>query len=33
LKGLYKITPTANVRGQRDEIAYQMRRALAAGKN
>lgn len=33
LKGLYKITPTANVRGQRDEIRYQMRRALAPAKN
>jgi hypothetical protein len=28
LKGLYKMTPTANVRGQRDEIRYQMNKSL-----
>jgi hypothetical protein len=33
LRGLYKITPTTTVGGQRDEIAYQMRRALAPAKN
>lgn len=29
LQALYKITPTANVSGQRDEMAYQMTKALA----
>jgi len=32
LRALYKITPTANIRGQRSEMTYQMNKALDAGK-
>jgi hypothetical protein len=32
LQALYKITPTANVRGQRSEMTYQMNKALGAAK-
>jgi len=33
LRGVYKITPTTTVGGQRDEVAYQMRRVLGGEKN
>jgi len=31
LRALYKMTPTANVHGQRDELIYQMEKSLSAG--
>jgi hypothetical protein len=32
LRALYKITPTANAPGQRDEMIYQMNKALSASR-
>ena len=32
LRALYKITPTANAPGQRDEMTYQMNKALGASR-
>jgi hypothetical protein len=32
LQALYKMTPTANFRGQRNEIIYQMDKSLGAGQ-
>jgi hypothetical protein len=32
LRGLYKMTGAANLRGQRDQVAYQMRQSLAGPK-
>jgi len=33
LRALYKMTPTANFRGQRDEMTYQMEHALKPENN
>ena len=32
LRALYKMTPTANFRGQRSEMIYQMDHSLGAGQ-